>query len=102
MTPEAEKRLGARRTYVGVVTSDKMDKTITVSVDRLVLHPKFKKYIRKSTVLKAHDAAEEAKTGDKVEVMECRPLSKSKRFRLLRVIYKSSGAVALPQPEAMS
>jgi small subunit ribosomal protein S17 len=102
MTSEPVERDGTRRILVGVVTSDKMDKTITVSVDRLVLHPKFKKYIRKSTVLKAHDDAEEAKVGDRVEVMECRPLSKSKRYRLVRVVAKSSGAGALPGEVARS
>ena len=102
MSAEGKERPSGRRTYVGVVTSDKMDKTITVSVDRLVLHPKFKKYVRKATILRAHDAEEAASAGDRVEVMECRRLSKSKRFRLVRVVAKGSGAGALPEAEAGS
>jgi small subunit ribosomal protein S17 len=97
MSDAAADRAPFRRRYIGVVTSDKMDKTITVSVDRLVMHPKFKKYVRSSTTIKAHDAEEAAKVGDRVEVMESRPLSKSKRFRLVRVVARSSGAGALPE-----
>ncbi|HYC77434.1 MAG TPA: 30S ribosomal protein S17 [Planctomycetota bacterium] len=90
----------ARRRYIGVVTSDKMDKTVVVSVDRLTLHPKFKKYVRSSTVLKAHDESDEARTGDKVEVVECRPLSKSKRFRLTRILVRAPRAAAMPEAGA--
>ncbi len=96
MSEAASERAPFRRRYTGVVTSDKMDKTITVSVDRLVMHPKYKKYVRSATVVKAHDAAEEAKIGDRVEIMESRPLSKSKRFRLVRVVARSSGAGEVP------
>lgn len=96
MTAVDDDRAPARRRYIGVVTSDKMDKTVTVSVDRLVLHPKYKKYVRRTTTLKAHDEAETAKLGDRVEVMEVRPMSKTKRFRLVRVVARSNGAGALP------
>ena len=96
-TENAARTTTTRRTFTGVVVSDKMDKTITVSVDRLVLHPKFKKYVRKTSVLRAHDAEEAASMGDRVEVMECRPLSKNKRFRLVRILAKGSGAGALPE-----
>lgn len=78
-----------RRSAVGVVTSDAMDKTITVRVDRMTLHPRFKKYVKRSTVYKAHDEANDAKSGDRVEIMECRPISKSKSFRLVRVLERS-------------
>lgn len=77
-----------RKVQVGRVISDKMDKTITVQVERLVRHPRYEKFVRMRTRLHAHDEKEEAKSGDLVEVMETRPLSKQKRWRLLRVIEK--------------
>jgi small subunit ribosomal protein S17 len=94
MSSESSGRVMRRRTYVGLVTGDKMEKTIVVSVERLVLHPVFHKYIRRATVVKAHDEAEEAKVGDRVEIVETRPLSKTKRFRLVRIVAKApTGAV---------
>ena len=76
----------ARKTRVGVVVSDKMDQTIVVSVVRRVPHPRFKKIIKRTTKLYAHDEKGEAKIGDKVRVMETRPLSKMKRWRLMEVL----------------
>ena len=84
-TPTAEER-ARRKTRVGVVVSDKMDKTIVVSVVRRVPHPKFGKIIKKSTKLYAADDKGEAKIGDRVKVTECRPLSKLKRWRLVEVL----------------
>ena len=75
-----------RKSRVGVVVSDKMDKTIVVSVVRRVPHPKFGKIIKKTTKLYAADDKGEAKTGDRVKVIECRPLSKLKRWRLVEVL----------------
>ncbi len=75
-----------RRTEVGLVVSDKMDKTIVVEVSTLVKHPIYKKYIKKSKKIKAHDEQNVANVGDKVLVMETRPLSKDKRYRLVEVI----------------
>lgn len=75
-----------RKTVVGVVTSAKAEKTLTVEVGRLVKHPVVGKYLHKSTVLYAHDEKREAKEGDQVELMETRPLSKTKRWRLVRVV----------------
>lgn len=86
------KERGKRKVKVGVVTSNKMQKTITVSVERLVQHPKYKKYVHKVTKFKAHDEKSEAKMGDRVEIMETRPLSKTKTWRLTRVI-ESKGNV---------
>lgn len=77
---------GNRKTAVGIVTSDKMQKTIVVKTERLVRHPVFGKYVRKYTVYKAHDEKREAKVGDRVEIMETRPLSATKRWRLVRVV----------------
>ena len=75
-----------RRTVQGIVISDAMDKTIVVRVERLVMHPRYKKYIRRHTKYYAHDEQNSAKTGDKVEISMTRPLSKSKRWRLLEVV----------------
>jgi small subunit ribosomal protein S17 len=80
-----EKR-ARRKTRVGVVVSDKMEKTIVVSVVRRVPHPKFGKIIKKTTKLYAADERSEAKAGDRVKVVECRPLSKLKRWRLVEVL----------------
>ena len=77
---------GLRKSRVGVVISDKMSKTIVIEVERRVPHPKFKKIVKQSTKLYAHDENEEAKLGDKVSVIETRPVSKSKRWRLDKVL----------------
>ena len=77
---------GKVRTLTGKVTSDKMDKTITVLVERKVKHPLYKKYVRRSTKLHAHDGANECKIGDKVSIEQCRPLSKSKSWRLHEIL----------------
>jgi small subunit ribosomal protein S17 len=76
------------RTLTGTVVSNKMDKTITVLVERTYKHPKYGKYVRKHERYHAHDEKNEAGPGDKVELMECRPLSRLKRFRLVRVTEK--------------
>ena len=78
-----------KRVVVGVVTSDKMDKTRRVEVARLVKHPKYKKYIRRKTVCFVHDEENASGRGDTVEIIECRPRSKKKRWELVRVIEKS-------------
>lgn len=75
-----------RKTRVGMVVSDKMDKTIVVAIVDSVAHPLYKKIIKRTVKLKAHDENNECKIGDKVEVMETRPLSKDKRWRLVRVL----------------
>lgn len=76
----------SRRTVIGIVVSDKMDKTISVDVSRSIKHPVYKKFIKRSKKVKAHDEENVAKVGDKVLVMETRPLSKTKRFRLVKVL----------------
>lgn len=73
-----------RQTRTGVVTSNKMQKTIVVKVNWLALHPKYKKYVRKQGKLYAHDERGECSIGDRVEVIETRPISKLKRWRVLR------------------
>ena len=74
------------RTFQGSVLSAKMDKTITVLVVRQVKHPLYKKYIRRSTKVHAHDEQNECREGDKVIIEECRPLSKNKSWRLVKVL----------------
>ena len=80
---------GRRTTLQGLVSSNKMDKTITVVVQRHVKHPLYEKFIPRRTKLHAHDEANDARIGDVVEIIETRPLSKLKRFRLLRVIRRA-------------
>ena len=75
-----------RKTRVGVVVSDKMDKTIVVAIEDNVAQPLYKKIIKRTVKLKAHDEKNECRIGDKVEVMETRPLSKDKRWRLVKVL----------------
>ena len=86
---------GKRKTKVGRVVSDRMDKTIVVSVERLARHPLYKRVIRLSTKFKAHDEANEARIGDTVLIEESRPLSATKRWRLVSVVARG-GDHALP------
>lgn len=78
-----------RKSRTGVVVSDKMDKTIVVAVKDNVQHPLYKKIIKRTVKFKAHDENNECKTGDRVEIMETRPLSKDKHWRLVRIIEKA-------------
>ena len=77
-----------RKTKLGVVTSNKMDKTITVNVERKVKHPLYGKFVKKSTKFHAHDEKNECSIGDTVKIMESRPMSKTKRWRLVEVVEK--------------
>ncbi|NLM25746.1 MAG: 30S ribosomal protein S17 [Firmicutes bacterium] len=78
-----------RKTRVGVVVSDKMDKTVVVAVERMVRHSLYGKIMRKTTRLKAHDENNECKIGDRVRIMETRPLSKDKRWRVMEIVEKA-------------
>jgi len=77
---------------IGVVRSDRRNKTIKVETGRLVPHAKYNKYLRRRTTLHAHDEKNEARAGDTVEIIQCRPISKTKSWRLLRVVRRSHGA----------
>src|SRR5262245_11545561 len=81
-----------RRTLVGVVTRDKTSKTRRVEIQRLVKHPRYGKYIKRRTVCYAHDENNETRNGDTVEIMESRPLSRTKHWRLVRVLKKAPAA----------
>jgi small subunit ribosomal protein S17 len=83
------KERGRRRVEVGVVTRDKMDKTRRVEIPRLVKHPRYSKYIKRRTICYVHDEKNESRMGDTVEIMETRPLSKLKNWRLVRVVTKA-------------
>ena len=85
------KRLGKRKVRVGIVLSDKMDKTIVVRVGRVVVHPVFKKAVRKFNKFKAHDEKNLARNGDTVRIKEMRPLSREKRWGLVEVLKKAEG-----------
>jgi small subunit ribosomal protein S17 len=80
------KSRGLRKERSGVVVSDRMQKTVVVSVERTVMHPKYKKYLRRRTRVKAHDETNQCRVGDRVVIVECRPLSRDKRWRVARVI----------------
>ena len=80
---------GNRKTRVGMVVSDKMDKTVVVAIVDSVKHPLYKKIIKRTYKLKAHDENNECRIGDKIKVMETRPLSKDKRWRLVEIIEKA-------------
>jgi ribosomal protein uS17 len=88
-TPKPESELGRRQERRGVVVSDKGDKTIVVKVDMIKSHPKYKKVIRRSSQLHAHDEANTAGVGDVVRIVETRPLSKTKRWRLAEIVEKA-------------
>ena len=90
--PAAEKTVRAKsgkKEFTGIVRSDKMDKTIVVSVETTTLHPLYKKYVVRSKKLKAHDEKNEAKIGDRVRVVECRPISKEKCWKLAAILERA-------------
>ena len=88
-TATAAKPRTMRRKRIGVVETSKRDKTIKVRIDRLLRHPKYGKYMQRRLVLHAHDEKNEAQVGDVVEISECRPISKTKSWRLLRIIRRT-------------
>ena len=96
-TPNTPER-GRRRIEVGIVTSDKMNKTRRVEIPRLVKHPKYGKYIKRRTICHVHDEKNESHLGDTVEIMETRPLSKLKNWRLVRVVTQTPAAAPAPEP----
>jgi small subunit ribosomal protein S17 len=81
-----QKEYRHRKSRTGVVVSDKMDKTIVVQVDQMVMHPVYKKFVRKRLKYQAHDEHQTAKAGDKVLIEECRPISRHKHWRLKQIV----------------
>ena len=96
MPADTQNRREVRRT--GIVVSDRMAKTIVVRVDRKVLHPVYKKYMRRSSKLVAHDEKREAKIGDTVELVFTRPISRTKRWRLAKVLRAAEVSATQPLP----
>ena len=84
-----EKKVRQRKSRTGVVVSDRMDKTIVVQIDFKVMHPVYKKYVRKRMKYKAHDERNEAGLGDTVLIEECRPISRQKRWRLKNIVERA-------------
>ncbi len=81
---------GSRRTLEGVVVSDKMDKTVSVAIERLIKHPVYGKFIRRTTKVLAHDANNECKSGDRVSISECKPISKNKSWAVVEVVERAA------------
>jgi len=77
---------GLRKEQIGLVVSDLMHKTVVVAVERTVRHPKYKKYLRRRTKVKAHDEGNQSHVGDRVLIVECRPLSRDKRWRVSKIL----------------
>ncbi len=82
-----------QRTIVGRVVSDKMDKTVSVAIERLIKHPVYGKYIRRTTKVLAHDAENECKSGDRVAISECRPISKNKSWTVVNIVERAADHV---------
>lgn len=80
-----------QRTLVGTVVSDKMDKTVSVAIERQIKHPKYGKYIRRTSKIMAHDETNDCRTGDRVAISECRPMSKNKAWQVVNVIERAAG-----------
>lgn len=85
----AEQQRGRRKVREGVVTSDRMDKTVVVAVQRLVRHPLYRRVIRRTSRYAAHDEGNECRVGDRVRIIECRPLSRTKRWRVAAILEKA-------------
>jgi small subunit ribosomal protein S17 len=85
-------RRGLTKQRSGVVVSDRMQKTVVVTVERTVMHPKYKKFLRRRTKLKAHDEQNQCHIGDRVLIVECRPLSRDKRWRVSKILERAQAA----------
>ena len=93
-------RRGLRKERTGTVVSDRMQKTVVVTVERTVTHPKYKKILRRRTNVKAHDETNQCRIGDRVLIVECRPLSRDKRWRVSKILERAQTIEEEPQPAA--
>ncbi|MEK6683636.1 MAG: 30S ribosomal protein S17 [Nitrospirota bacterium] len=93
-----------RRTFIGEVLSHRMNKTVVVIIERVFLHPTYKKVVRKTTKLKAHDEQNECKVGDRVRILESRPISKEKHWRVIEIVqrYRGGSPSEIQNPAALS
>ena len=87
----SEEKKKVHRTISGRVVSDKMDKTVSVAIERLIKHPVYGKFIRRTTKVLAHDANNECKAGDRVSISECKPISKNKSWAVVEVVERAAG-----------
>ena len=90
MSEVQESKIRRRKTRSGLVVSDKMDKTIVVQIDRMVMHPIYKKFVKQRVKYKVHDETNDARVGDTVLIEECRPLSKQKRWRMKSITTRAA------------
>ena len=88
---------GLRKERTGVIVSDRMQKTVVVTVERTVTHPKYKKILRRRTNVKAHDESNQCRIGDRVLIVECRPLSRDKRWRVSKILERAKMVEEAPQ-----
>lgn len=88
---------GLRKERTGVIVSDRMQKTVVVTVERTVTHPKYKKILRRRTNVKAHDETNQCRIGDRVLIVECRPLSRDKRWRVSKILERAKSMEEAPQ-----
>jgi small subunit ribosomal protein S17 len=91
---------GLRKERSGIVVSDRMQKTVVVSVERMVMHPKYRKFLKRRTKVKVHDETNQCHVGDRVLIVESRPLSHDKRWRVSQVLQKARAAAAGPSDTA--
>lgn len=90
---------GSRKVRKGVVTSNRMQKTVVVSVERIVMHLRYRKYLKRRTKIKAHDEKNECQIGDRVMIVECRPLSRAKRWRVSQILERGGQTEAEKETE---
>ena len=88
---------GLRKERTGVIVSDRMQKTVVVTVERTVTHPKYKKILRRRTNVKAHDETNQCRIGDRVLIVECRPVSRDKRWRVSKILERAKTVEEAPQ-----
>ena len=91
---------GLSKERSGIVVSDRMEKTVIVALERTVMDPRYKKYLKRRTKVKAHDASNQCHNGDRVLIVECRPLSRDKRWRVSKVLERAKTTEALPGSQA--
>lgn len=89
MTDNIQTERGRRQVLAGIVVSDKMDKTVTIKVERTVMHPLYKRFVKKSKKYTAHDETNDCNVGDRVVITSCRPLSKQKRWRVTEIVERA-------------
>ena len=96
---KVERKRGKGAVKVGIVTSDRMARTVVVKVERLVKHPEYHRFVKRTSTFTAHDERDECHVGDSVEIVECRPLSRNKRWRVVRILNRAVRIEGAPGTE---